>query len=359
MGKTSIQVSCLDQRLIITSAPLIASGGRNEIEVLFSFCPLWEGFQKVASFWRDDGHVYSVLIEGDRCVIPWEVLTDEGVFYFAVYGVKDDITRTSHTVKYKIVQGAIFAEVSDPTPEIYEQILSACQAVLAGLDDRFEAVDKRVEEVANVVNENMDSTHDASHITRGVFPIERGGTGADNAEDARANLGITLETLGAAPAGHTHNMGDMMDGQVPIEKGGTGADTAEGAREALGAVSKTGDTLTGEYKIVVPEFEDDGEGVIALERTFAESGTYRATITVSEDGALDINWNSPNDDRAGISIHKTRIWLTPALDVENGGTGARTAPEALANLGIIVSETEPENPTEGMIWIKVEPTEGA
>lgn len=46
--------------------------------------------------------------------------------------------------------------------------------------------------------------------------------------------------------------------------------------------------------------------------------------------------------------------LYGTVPVDHGGTGATTAVEALANLGIIISATEPENPTENMIWIKVE-----
>lgn len=54
--------------------------------------------------------------------------------------------------------------------------------------------------------------------------IAMGGTGADNPEDARKNLGI-----GAVA---TENV-------LPIEKGGTGANTLDGAKEKLG-LSDTG-----------------------------------------------------------------------------------------------------------------------
>ena len=52
----------------------------------------------------------------------------------------------------------------------------------------------------------------------GIVPVEKGGTGASSAEEARAALGITPENIGV----------------IPIETGGTGATTAAEARVALG-----------------------------------------------------------------------------------------------------------------------------
>jgi hypothetical protein len=281
MGLTSIRVSCLDQRLIVTTAPVVASGGRNENAVEFAFCSLWDGFQKVASFWRDEDHVYSVLIEADRCVIPWEVLADEGEFFFSVYGVKGEITRTSHVVKYKVAKGAITdgTEVSDPTPEMYEQILAACQEVLNGLDARFAAVNDRIDEMGKSIETGTAHEHDASHITSGTLSVERGGTGASDAASARSNLGITPSNIGAASKAHTHGVSDL-NGIIPVEQGGTGAEDAETARENLG-------------------------------------------INPEAIGAAHEN-----------HTHDVSDLVSGALPIENGGTGANDVDTARANLGV-------------------------
>lgn len=365
MGKTTIHISCIDQQLVAIASPVLASGGQNESVVQFSFCPLWTDYTKVAVFYREGSTAYHATMEDDRCVIPHEVLTEEGYIYIGVFGQKGDTTRTSEVMRYRVVKGALVEGTvpSDPTPEIYAQILAACQEVLDGLDGRFNAVDERVEELARTVESGTEHEHDATHITSGTFPVERGGTGADNAKDARVNLGITLKNLGAAPANHTHDVGDMMSGQVPVSKGGTGADTAEGAREALGAVSKTGDTLNGDY-VFVTDWEH--ENPIEIKRVFDDpefTGTYTLNLGIAEDGEAVIRWGKDGDPFTApfcnISLGEDGVWFSKPLGVEVGGTGARNAADALKNLGIIVSETEPENPTEGMIWIKVEPTEGA
>lgn len=136
MGKTLIKVDCVDQRLLVSSGPIIASGGRNEDEIEFSFCPLWDGFEKTAVFHREKDRAYHAVITDDRCVIPHEVLIDEGWMYFGVMGVKGDITRTSEILKYRITEGAITegTKPSDPTPNIYEQILAQLFTVNNRLD---------------------------------------------------------------------------------------------------------------------------------------------------------------------------------------------------------------------------------
>lgn len=126
MGKTLIRVDCVDQRLYYAAAPAVASGGKNENVIEFNFCHLWDGFAKTAIFYRSEDAVYHVAIPDDRCIIPHEVLAEEGVMYFGVFGVKDDITRTSEVMRYRVRKGAITegVEPSDPTPDIYTQILS-------------------------------------------------------------------------------------------------------------------------------------------------------------------------------------------------------------------------------------------
>lgn len=51
--------------------------------------------------------------------------------------------------------------------------------------------------------------------------IANGGTGASTAEGARANLGVNLETLGAARADHAHDMGDIQQSAFTVRCGET------------------------------------------------------------------------------------------------------------------------------------------
>lgn len=124
MGKTLIRVDCVDQRLFVTSPQSIASGGRNEDVVEFNFCPLWDGYAKTAVFYRSEDDVYHAVLSGNQCIIPHEVLQDDGIMYFGVFGTKGDTTRTSEVIRYRVVKGALTTgtKPSDPTPDIYAQI---------------------------------------------------------------------------------------------------------------------------------------------------------------------------------------------------------------------------------------------
>lgn len=133
-----INVKCVDQTLTITNAPLISSGDVQTDTVKFDFCPLWSGLVKTAVFYRDEKDAYSVIVnEKNECIIPKEVLVDEGSFFFGVFGVKDNTVKTSETVRYRVKKGALTEDtrVPDPTPDIYAQLLSEMNKLGLSLKD--------------------------------------------------------------------------------------------------------------------------------------------------------------------------------------------------------------------------------
>lgn len=89
---------------------------------------------------------------------------------------------------------------------------------------------------------NATSDDLANAINSEVVPVANGGTGATSAANARTNLGITPENIGAADEKHTHSAADITSGTmsvsrlptITVAKGGTGATTAAQARVNLG-----------------------------------------------------------------------------------------------------------------------------
>lgn len=134
---SKIILSCNDQELEVVEAGLIASGGVNEDTVIFQFCEKWIGFAKTAVFYQNKKEVKHATLVNDSCLIPWEVLKKSGILFIGVFGVKNGVTRTSNFVKLKIKDGAITegTAVADPSPSVYEQLLSRMFGVHIGSEE--------------------------------------------------------------------------------------------------------------------------------------------------------------------------------------------------------------------------------
>lgn len=126
-----ISVKCIGQKLYINDAPLIASGDvKTDVVKFEEFSSEWNGFAKTVIFYRDKSNAYAVSVDPhNESIIPKEVLSDEGYFYFGVSGVdSDDPTRvlTSQVLRYKVVKGALTegSEVPSITPDEYSQLVA-------------------------------------------------------------------------------------------------------------------------------------------------------------------------------------------------------------------------------------------
>ena len=128
---SKIHASVTDQLLKLTVSPTIASGGVNEVKVIFSFSEQWEGFIKTALFYRDtETMYYAVLDDTDTCILPWEVYAEDGTFYMSVFGDKENARRTSTIVRYKVGKGVAAENMvpSEPTPDVYAQIMALIES---------------------------------------------------------------------------------------------------------------------------------------------------------------------------------------------------------------------------------------
>lgn len=160
---SEIKVKCVDQILMIENSPDITSGDVNIDKVTFDLCQLWDGFTVVAVFYNDPENVYEVMLdENNSAIIPSEVMTDQTVLHFGVLGVKDDQIRTSNIIRYRILRGAIVGSewITNPTPDIYQQLLSQYSVVLNKLSEIQWLTAEEVDEICNgTYAETLDDTN--------------------------------------------------------------------------------------------------------------------------------------------------------------------------------------------------------
>lgn len=99
----------------------IVSGSKNYLKAKFYFSSEWSGKHKTAVFSTvDKEKVYQVMLENNMCMVPWEVITDEG---FTVSVFAGNLLNTNevtvHTKENGLIPGIVPPE---PTPDLYDQM---------------------------------------------------------------------------------------------------------------------------------------------------------------------------------------------------------------------------------------------
>lgn len=153
---------CLDDlSLRVTSCTQVSSENVKTIGIELRRNNRWLDYTMSAVFFTSwSKTVYEVMLEGNSCIVPHEVLDKPGKLYIGIRGVKDDLVKASTLVVYKIEKGAPTgtATAMEPTPDVYQQILKRLNEIDLGVPDAQieEAVTKYLE--ANPVEIEVDKT---------------------------------------------------------------------------------------------------------------------------------------------------------------------------------------------------------
>lgn len=169
--QTVIEINVVDQNLIFTKKPTIASGGVNENRVNFTFSEEWEGFDKTASFYRDTENVYKAEITNNTCVVPEFVTATPGTMKISVFGEKNDEVRTASVIELNVVQGAL-TDAPDPMERIEKEYIEKIKPIAKALmpngdwdnpDLTFNDINNAIKNYAEVtLNETVSKVKDFS-----------------------------------------------------------------------------------------------------------------------------------------------------------------------------------------------------
>lgn len=127
---TIINLYTVDQALYTSTRPKLASGDKDSVFLNVKFDDAWAGYARSAVFYTSNNPtVYeapmsNITASKLKCTIPHEVLTRAGNLFIGVRGLKNGTVKTSAFVRYKIEKGADGMMVFEPSPDVYQQLLT-------------------------------------------------------------------------------------------------------------------------------------------------------------------------------------------------------------------------------------------
>lgn len=119
----------MDQRLTAVQQPVLSSGDVGTVRVEYVLDSYWDGFTTSGVFFtgKQPEDVYEQPLTDGACVIPWEVLQEDGILYIGLRGVDEDgLVKTAAAIRYRVERGSPCgsATAAGPTPDIYQQMLA-------------------------------------------------------------------------------------------------------------------------------------------------------------------------------------------------------------------------------------------
>jgi hypothetical protein len=106
-----IKLHTENEKLIFDDKPIITSGNININSINVTLCDRWLSLGETAEFWavfyKNESEMLKRKLENGSCLIPNEVLTSKGVFYFGIYAeaANGERVKTSKVVEYSVKQG--------------------------------------------------------------------------------------------------------------------------------------------------------------------------------------------------------------------------------------------------------------
>ena len=188
-------IFCVHNQVITrTDTNVIVADSRNYLQVTFIFSEEWDGKEKTAIFIHDD-KAYHVLLENDKCLVPWEVIKP-GALSVSVFA-GDLITTNACITSIKDSGYTDGTKPSDPTPTIYEQIMKKLDEIQTGTvdpDEIAKAVEKYLQEhpVETLTEEDVQRIV-SKYVTEHKYELkgDKGDTGAPGADGAAGADGYT------------------------------------------------------------------------------------------------------------------------------------------------------------------------
>lgn len=157
--------SVANQKLFRTDNFCVVSDSKTYLTAKFSFLTDdWKDTTKTAIFTHSN-KPYTVLLEHDSCVIPWEVIKPS-YFSVSVFGKSQQLITTQNPLV--LVEKSGYADgktPENPSPTVYEQILTQYEKKADGME---------------IINHELFLKSGNNNIAKVIIPIGGGGDGFEN-----------------------------------------------------------------------------------------------------------------------------------------------------------------------------------
>lgn len=198
----TITFSIDKQKIIRTDSNVVVENSINYLDAEFTFSEDWT-HEKVAIFGHN-GVYYHVVLVDDKCVVPVEVLK-HGTMKVGVYSSYEDtgiVRICTDRVEISVLESITFdsSTPSDPTLDIYEQLLDQYDNVMSENDTITSRID-------NLTTDEVAPTEGRYYIT-GSMPIS-------NKDLKFLNANLEFEEISLGSSGYTANLiANMIDSDV-------------------------------------------------------------------------------------------------------------------------------------------------
>ena len=124
---TTIYVKTVDQILSGVILPKLATGNKNTVRLHVDFDTAWDGYSGRSAIFYTDKNLTPYkkpLFSDGNCDVPPECLVEDAHLFVAVEGVSaSGAVKSSTRMQFKIVPGSPVIVMSDPTADVYHQLL--------------------------------------------------------------------------------------------------------------------------------------------------------------------------------------------------------------------------------------------
>lgn len=287
---TIIKVKTADLALSAVLIPTLAPHNQNSVKLTVDFDSAWDGYGKSALFYTKSNPTpfEMVLDAADSCFVPPEVLAEPEYLFITIKGVKtsNNSVKASARLKLKVSEGAPLCVVSEPTEDVYSQLLSAYgetnKALRSGIAN--EAAERAAEIAVERARINkLTALPDGS--TTNDARLEDICIGADGTEYDKPGDAVRIQTgLQSAMihgGGMTMTLAEVMTSGVRVDSGGVLVEESNwchGYIDILSAKAVTIDTSTISDTTII-NFADKNKEHITNYKNWAAPAVYEVDNT--------------------------------------------------------------------------------